>query len=269
MCREYEFEWNRINLMPKVRKNISEKRLMAIKRDLRARAKKMRLGAERAGAYVFGTLRKIRGNPVTPQVDPPWNYGIYTGGKSVAQRLRRQADIMEMDERLVPSTLTYEDIKDDPKLIAHYKKIMTPMAWRNLVMGNPRRSVRKNPANEALEIISAKQIAQEYAKGGEGQKAKLMFTSKPLTPAQAYLLINEIGDYNSFDSKEVSDFIGKLWGLNPYIRVRVGREYSPCIYIENVTPQEADAIIERAYNVLGADEAHYMAVANRVRLWWD
>jgi len=50
-----------------------------------------------------------------------------------AARLRRQAEIMEMDERLVPSTMTYEDIKDDPKLIAHYKKIMTPMAWKQLV----------------------------------------------------------------------------------------------------------------------------------------
>jgi hypothetical protein len=50
-----------------------------------------------------------------------------------AARLRRQAEIMEMDERLVPSTLTYEDIKDDPKLIAHYKKIMTPMAWKQLI----------------------------------------------------------------------------------------------------------------------------------------
>lgn len=47
-----------------MRKNISEKRLMAIKRDLRARAKKMRLGKERAGAYVFGTLRRIQKNPV-------------------------------------------------------------------------------------------------------------------------------------------------------------------------------------------------------------
>lgn len=52
---------------------------------------------------------------------------------SSAARLRRQAEIMEMDERLVPSTMTYEDIKDDPKLIAHYKKIMTPMAWKQLI----------------------------------------------------------------------------------------------------------------------------------------
>jgi len=66
--------------------------------------------------YSKGSCRKVRRNP-SPS----------------AARLRRQAEIMEMDERLVPSTMTYEDIKDDPKLIAYYKKIMTPIAWKQLV----------------------------------------------------------------------------------------------------------------------------------------
>lgn len=43
---------------------MTEKELMMIKRDLQKRAKKMGLGKKRSGAYVFGTLRKIRGNPV-------------------------------------------------------------------------------------------------------------------------------------------------------------------------------------------------------------
>lgn len=42
---------------------MTEKELMMIKRDLQKRAKKMGLGKKRSGAYVFGTLRRIRGNP--------------------------------------------------------------------------------------------------------------------------------------------------------------------------------------------------------------
>jgi hypothetical protein len=73
----------------------------------------------------FESERKAMGIPVgaMPRINP----------SPSAARLRRQAEIMEMDERLVPSTMTYEDIKDDPKLIAYYKKIMTPMAWKQLV----------------------------------------------------------------------------------------------------------------------------------------
>ncbi|NDC83944.1 hypothetical protein EB093_09870 [bacterium] len=40
-----------------------EKRVMQIKRGLMKRAKKLRLGARRTGAYVYGTLRRIVGNP--------------------------------------------------------------------------------------------------------------------------------------------------------------------------------------------------------------
>jgi len=42
---------------------MTEKELMRIKRDLKARAKRKHLGKKRTGAYVYGTLRKIRGNP--------------------------------------------------------------------------------------------------------------------------------------------------------------------------------------------------------------
>jgi hypothetical protein len=40
-----------------------EKRVMKIKRGLMKRAKKLHLGAKRTGAYVYGTLRRIVGNP--------------------------------------------------------------------------------------------------------------------------------------------------------------------------------------------------------------
>jgi hypothetical protein len=94
------------------------------------------------------TLGSAYGNAKTHYADVPTRYYLATlllkkyedehwpvkqNPSPSAARLRRQAEIMEMDERLVPSTMTYEDIKDDPKLIAHYKKIMTPMAWKQLV----------------------------------------------------------------------------------------------------------------------------------------
>jgi hypothetical protein len=46
------------------RKSMTEKRVMRIKRGLMKSAKKLRLGAKRTGAYVYGTLRRIVGNPV-------------------------------------------------------------------------------------------------------------------------------------------------------------------------------------------------------------
>jgi hypothetical protein len=53
----------------KIRRNMSEKRLLKLKRSLKKRAKKLRLGKKRTGAYVFGTLRRVRVNPsglITP-----------------------------------------------------------------------------------------------------------------------------------------------------------------------------------------------------------
>ena len=46
---------------------MSEKRVMRIKRGLMKSAKKLRLGAKRTGAYVYGTLRRIVGNPASPR----------------------------------------------------------------------------------------------------------------------------------------------------------------------------------------------------------
>jgi hypothetical protein len=45
------------------RRSMREKRVMQIKRGLMKRAKKLHLGAKRTGAYVYGTLRRIVGNP--------------------------------------------------------------------------------------------------------------------------------------------------------------------------------------------------------------
>jgi hypothetical protein len=49
------------------RRSKAERRVMKIKRGLLKRAKKLRLGVKRTGAYVYGTLRKIVGNPASPR----------------------------------------------------------------------------------------------------------------------------------------------------------------------------------------------------------
>lgn len=49
------------------RRSMREKRVMQIKRGLMKSAKKLRLGAKRTGAYVYGTLRRIVGNPASPR----------------------------------------------------------------------------------------------------------------------------------------------------------------------------------------------------------
>jgi len=59
---------------------MAEKRVMRIKRGLMKRAKKLRLGAERTGAYVYGTLRRIVGNP---------------GDRGLSPGLRRLEDTFE------------------------------------------------------------------------------------------------------------------------------------------------------------------------------
>ena len=62
------------------RRSMREKRVMRIKRGLMKRARKLRLGAKRTGAYVYGTLRRIVGNP---------------GDRGLSPGLRRLEDTFE------------------------------------------------------------------------------------------------------------------------------------------------------------------------------
>ena len=48
------------------KRRISEREIMRIRRKLKKSARKLRLGAKRTGAYVYGTLRRIVGNPAIP-----------------------------------------------------------------------------------------------------------------------------------------------------------------------------------------------------------
>jgi hypothetical protein len=65
------------------RRSMREKRVMKIKRGLMKRAKKLHLGAKRTGAYVYGTLRRIVGNPYTSRDIP---YNMEWAGKTVIPR---------------------------------------------------------------------------------------------------------------------------------------------------------------------------------------
>jgi hypothetical protein len=109
----------------------------------------------------FESERRAMGIPVgaMPRMNP----------SSSAARLRRQAEIMEMDERLVPSTMTYEDIKDDPKLIAHYKKIMTPMAWKQLVDDWIRSGVRSGSGRRDFVIPKESEYRRMVSENPSGR----------------------------------------------------------------------------------------------------
>jgi hypothetical protein len=108
------------------------------------------------------------------------SHRVVMNPSSSAARLRRQAEIMEMDERLVPSTMTYEDIKDDPKLIAHYKKIMTPMAWKQLVDDWIRSGIRSGSGRRDFVIPKESEYRRMVSENPEGvrpiQGGGVMFT---------------------------------------------------------------------------------------------
>ena len=75
----------------KIRRNMSEKKLMKLKRQLRKRAKKLRLGKKRTGAYVFGTLRRVRGNPLSYHVGGLSSLGAVRERKRQERMAKRKA----------------------------------------------------------------------------------------------------------------------------------------------------------------------------------
>ena len=72
------------------RRSMTEKRVMRLKRGLKKRARKLRLGAKRTGAYVYGTLRRIVGNPgrFIPNVGERYDGGL-AGGPFVVTQVRK------------------------------------------------------------------------------------------------------------------------------------------------------------------------------------
>ena len=86
---------------------------------------------------------EIYGLRYQPLKWPQTDGKLFDNPSREAERLRRTAQILEEDERLVPSDMTYEDIMDDPKMVAHFRKIMTPTAWKNLVDDYLQRGFRR------------------------------------------------------------------------------------------------------------------------------
>ena len=93
----------------------TESELLRIKKDLKARAKKLHLGKARTGAYVYGTLRKIRGNPKTLWV-------VVKGGEAINDNAYDKRSLAEKMAR------------------AHRARVMTLKQYEML------RKVRGNPA---------------------------------------------------------------------------------------------------------------------------
>jgi len=243
-------------------RRMSEKRLLKLKRQLRKRAKKLRLGKKRTGAYVYGTLRRVRGNPGAryrvggsyrtytleeakkvandifrtrgvivsieehrpiPQVKPDWKYGIYTG-RGVA--VRRNPGM----------------VRPDP--------------WIRLPTITPAQALREyRPLRKSISDFS---------------EPMLFFKTLPAeNPKTIASLARKIGNYNNFNGRKIASFIERFSRVHPRVAVVLGREYSPVLYLDNVREDLALHIIKNAKKYLKTDEESYDPLRARVRLWWD
>ena len=146
----------------KIRRKMSEKRLLKLKRQLRKRAKKLRLGKKRTGAYVYGTLRRVRGNQMRSSFDKP-----VFGPGNVETRIVRTDTLtgIKEAERLVRDgwyqghvglfTTTY-----------YRKRRATPQvapAWKTGIYTG--RGIARNPGFDPASIINKESIKREYLAG--------------------------------------------------------------------------------------------------------
>ena len=101
------------------KRRISEREIMRIKRKLKKSARKLRLGAKRTGAYVYGTLRRITGNPLS----------YYVGGLSSLgakrESQRRMRTYNQIKKSIQRGNASYGELavlqslaKEHPKLFA-------------------------------------------------------------------------------------------------------------------------------------------------------
>jgi hypothetical protein len=119
------------------RRSKSERRVMKIKRGLLKRAKKLRLGVKRTGAYVYGTLRRIVGNPdhrtriALQTVRRPME-GYFLGGPDLEESVRfliRKGYTMAQLKKINP------DVEDE-------------LSGKKSILPNSRRGLRGNPGKE-------------------------------------------------------------------------------------------------------------------------
>lgn len=155
------------------KRRISEREIMRIKRKLKKSARKLRLGAKRTGAYVYGTLRRIVGNPMRThnkegqklyvvivsgaplKYQPPFRPGIiyYTKGWAIKKARVFGGKVMS---------------------VADYMKYQ-----RDRLRGNRRRVVRGNPTTKARPI-PGKFYRVYWSHPSRGETAPLIFKGEQL-----------------------------------------------------------------------------------------
>lgn len=115
------------------------------------------------------------------------------------------------------------------------------------------------------------QVRRAYSDRGR----QLRMKTSPLSPSQAKAAINKIGGYNMFKAGQVNSKIDNLAQLDPGLKIAVGRENSPVLYVHTSKPQ---AVLNAFKGV--ADEVYITEDRNRdfslngssktvVRVWWD
>ena len=119
------------------KRRVSERRAMQIKRGLMKRAKKLRLGAKRTGAYVYGTLRRIVGNPAIP---------AHMGNPEFVREFR----IGEMRARVSgePVGLYAYRTKGGWGFITRKQSMYRPPGEELVVLFGEKRGLRGNPFSE-------------------------------------------------------------------------------------------------------------------------
>jgi len=124
---------------------MSEKRVMQIKRGLMKSAKKLRLGAKRTGAYVYGTLRRIVGNGGSVDIVVVLKERYYEGiANSTARRFNGKRVGGGSDIRTGLREIQYTfKTENSAKKFIHGIKPASKMI--RVVGGEMRRGLARNP----------------------------------------------------------------------------------------------------------------------------
>jgi hypothetical protein len=170
------------------RKSMAEKRVMRIKRGLMKRAKKLRLGAERTGAYVYGTLRRIVGNPYITKMDKGFEIVrvLYGYAKNDMQLLGTGLKISKGDlVLLTPATNIpgggyfarpgyptglWKQVSEDASIYIRPSDFKNEITFKKPVFGSKsfERMIRGNPAIPASmnnpDYVKARRKAEQISK---------------------------------------------------------------------------------------------------------
>lgn len=89
------------------------------------------------------------------------------------------------------------------------------------------------------------------------------------SPEAAVRAVEAIDEYNAFDKARVIPALEEIVAANPTVRLNIGREGSPVIYVEGLyDPAEWDGVMALLREA-GADEVDIANGGYAVRAWWD